>query len=61
MKKFIKYIKESIVELKKVTWPSKKETYRYTFLVIGISLLVAAFLGTLDFFFNIGLEFLIIK
>ena len=61
MGKFGKYVKESIIELKKVTWPSKKETYRYTFLVIGISLLVAAFLGSLDFIFNIGLEFLITK
>ncbi len=61
MEKIVKYVKESIVELKKVTWPGKKETQRYTFLVIGISLLVAAFLGSLDFIFNIGLEFLITK
>lgn len=61
MGKLGKYIKESIIELKKVTWPGKKETYRYTLLVMGISLLVAAFLGTLDFIFNIGLEFLITK
>jgi preprotein translocase subunit SecE len=61
MGKFGKYVKESIIELKKVTWPGKKETYRYTLLVIGISLIVAVFLGTLDFFFNVGLEFLITK
>jgi preprotein translocase subunit SecE len=59
MEKFNNYVKESVVELKKVTWPTKKETYRYTILVIAISLAVAAFLGGLDFIFNMGLEFLI--
>lgn len=52
MNKLINYIKESIAEMKKVTWPSKKETYRYTVLVLAISLVVAAFLGALDFAFN---------
>ncbi len=61
MEKIAKYIKESVIELKKVTWPNKKETSRYTLLVVGLSLLVAAFLGSLDFIFNLGLEFLIIK
>jgi preprotein translocase subunit SecE len=59
MGKLSNYFKESIAELKKVTWPSKKETYRYTFLVLGISLLVAIFLGALDFIFNLGFTNLI--
>jgi preprotein translocase subunit SecE len=59
MSKFSDYIKNSIVELKKVSWPTKKETYNYTLLVIGVSLATAAFLGGLDFIFNLGLEFLI--
>jgi preprotein translocase subunit SecE len=46
------YIKSSIEEMKKVTWPTKKETYNYTILVIGISLGVAAFLGALDYIFS---------
>jgi preprotein translocase subunit SecE len=50
--KLINYIKSSIEEMKKVTWPSKKETYNYTVLVIGISLGVAAFLGALDYVFS---------
>lgn len=61
MGKINNYIKESIIELKKVTWPTKKETYRYTFMVIGLSLSVAIFLGALDFVFNLGLETLITK
>jgi preprotein translocase subunit SecE len=61
MKKFNNYIKESIIELRKVTWPSKKDTYRYSVLVIVISLLIAAFLGGLDYIFNFGLEALITR
>ncbi len=61
MKKFNDYIKESIIEIKKVTWPSKKDTYRYSILVIVISLLIAVFLGGLDYIFNFGLELLITR
>lgn len=57
--KITNYIKASIEEMKKVTWPTKKETYSYTILVIGISLGVAAFLGILDYFFNWGLEYIL--
>ncbi|HNV12568.1 MAG TPA: preprotein translocase subunit SecE [bacterium] len=59
MSKFSNYIKNSIIELKKVSWPTKKETYNYTLLVVGVSLATAVFLGGLDFIFNLGLEFLI--
>ena len=52
MPKIAKYIKASIEEMKKVTWPTKKETKNYTILVIGISLAVAAFLGALDYIFS---------
>ncbi|PKM91379.1 preprotein translocase subunit SecE [Candidatus Falkowbacteria bacterium HGW-Falkowbacteria-1] len=59
MSKFGNYIKSSIAELKKVSWPTKKETYHYTLIVIGLSLAVAIFLGSLDYVFNLGLESLI--
>lgn len=50
-KKAIEFLKEVRSELKRVTWLSKKETIKYTLIVIGISLVVAAFLGGLDFLF----------
>ncbi len=56
-----KYFKESLAELKKVSWPTKKETYRYTIMVFGLSIALAVFLGALDFVFNLGLEELLIK
>jgi len=51
-KKAIKFLKEVRIELKRVTWPTRKQTARYTFIVIGFSLAVAAFLGGLDFLFT---------
>lgn len=61
MNKIASYIRESIAEMKKVTWPTKKETYNYTLLVIGISLGAAIFLGILDYIFTYGLQFIINK
>lgn len=61
MSKISRYFQESLEEMKKVTWPTKKETYNYTVLVITISLAVAAFLGVLDYGFNLGLKELIIQ
>ncbi len=49
LNKLINYIKASKRELKKVVWPSKKQTRNHTLLVIGFSLAVAAFLGAVDF------------
>ncbi len=59
MSKITSYFKESVAELKKVTWPTKKETYNYTLLVIAISLGVAIFLGVLDYIFAQGFQALI--
>lgn len=59
MEKIIKYVRSSIEEMKKVTWPTKKETYNYTILVICISIGVALFLSALDLGFNQGIKFII--
>ncbi|NTU99166.1 preprotein translocase subunit SecE [Candidatus Falkowbacteria bacterium] len=53
------YLKEAIEELKKVAWPTRKETTNYTLLVIGVSLAVSAFLFLLDSLFTTGLNWLI--
>ncbi|MBZ9572604.1 preprotein translocase subunit SecE [Patescibacteria group bacterium] len=45
------FFKEVWTEAKKVDWPTRSETFRYTLIVIGISAAVAAFLGILDFGF----------
>jgi preprotein translocase subunit SecE len=56
MNKISTYLKESMEEMKKVTWPTKKETYHYTLMIIIISLGVALFLGLLDTGFNAALQ-----
>lgn len=48
-KKFANYIKDSVTELKKVVWPTKKEVIKKTGQVLFISLFVAFFLGAVDF------------
>ncbi|MEK9194211.1 MAG: preprotein translocase subunit SecE [Patescibacteria group bacterium] len=50
------FLLESRQELKKVNWPSREETIRYTIFVIGLSLAVAIFLGILDFIFLAALK-----
>ena len=52
----IEYIKSSRAELKHASWPTRKETIRFTIIVIGVSFFVAAFLGGLDLLFTYGLE-----
>ncbi|MBT3538962.1 preprotein translocase subunit SecE [Candidatus Parcubacteria bacterium] len=59
MNKLIKYIRESIGELKKVTWPTKKQTTTYTIVVVAMSIGVAIFFAILDWFFNLGLGIII--
>ena len=54
--KITAYIKDSIAELKKVTWPTKKQTTNYTLLVIGVSLSLAAFIGIIDYLLTVGVQ-----
>ncbi|MBU0731642.1 preprotein translocase subunit SecE [Patescibacteria group bacterium] len=54
--RFWTYLKESREELKKVSWPTRKDTLKGTYTVLVFTLIVAVFLGVLDYFFNLGLE-----
>lgn len=42
------YVKESKAELDKVIWPTKNETIRLTVLVLGISMVVGAYISGID-------------
>jgi preprotein translocase SecE subunit len=43
------YVKHSIAELKKVTWPNRDVTVRFSTLVIIVSLIFAIFFAALDY------------
>lgn len=51
-KKLEVFFKEVYVELKRVNWLSRKDVLRYTFIVLGVTLIVSAFLGALDYIFT---------
>jgi preprotein translocase SecE subunit len=59
MSKLSNYIAETKEEMKHVSWPTKKQTFMFTMLVIFISIGVAAYLGVFDFLFTLGLKSLI--
>ena len=52
MKSPLIFLKEVRAEMNNVSWPSKEETTRLTGVVIGVSLIVAIFIGILDFLFT---------
>ena len=57
----VKYFSEAKVELKKVTWPTRKETINYTMIVIGVCLSLAIFIGAVDFGLSKALELIVAK
>lgn len=48
----IRYIKGSMEELSKVTWPTKNQAVRLTGIVLVFCLVVSVFLGLVDLGFN---------
>jgi preprotein translocase subunit SecE len=52
MRKFIQFLKDARLELKKVSWPNRKELVGSTTLVIIVSILAGLFLGLLDVIFS---------
>ena len=49
IQKIIQFIKEAKIELKKVTWPTPKQTLASTAVVIIIVFIVSIYLGIVDF------------
>jgi preprotein translocase subunit SecE len=60
MAKLIHYLKEVRAEVKKVNWPTRAQTMRYTLAVIGLSLVLAVFFGALDYGFSYLVETFVI-
>jgi len=52
---FLKYLKETQIELKHVVFPTAKQTISYTMVVITVSIVIAVMLGAVDFGLREGL------
>lgn len=48
----VRYLRQTRGELRKVTWPTRQESQRLTAIVLGVTAVMALFLGTLDFIFS---------
>ena len=55
------FFKEVFVEMKRVSWLSQKDVLRYTLIVLGVTIAVAAFLGGLDFIFTSIIKSFVLK
>ena len=55
------FFKEVWVEMKRVSWLSRKDIVRYTVIVLGVTIVVSAFLGGLDYIFTEILKLVILK
>lgn len=46
-----RYFKETIAELKKVSWPTRQEALNLTLIVVGFTIFMAVLLGLIDYIF----------
>ena len=47
-----RFYRETVGELRKVTWPTRQEATNLTFIVIMVTFGMSAFLGIVDFLFT---------
>ncbi|MEZ5358937.1 MAG: preprotein translocase subunit SecE [Candidatus Zixiibacteriota bacterium] len=49
MQKIVKFLKETVAEMKKVTWPTRQEIVGSTVVTVVVSIIVSIFIGVVDF------------
>lgn len=54
-----RYLKETIGELRKVTWPTRREATNLTIIVIIVTFSMSALLGVLDFIYTKVFSFIL--
>jgi preprotein translocase subunit SecE len=59
IQKIQRFWRETIGELRKVTWPTPKEAWKMTRLVMIVMVIMAMLLGVLDFVFSQFISFLV--
>jgi len=45
------YLRDTRGELRKVSWPTRKQATNLTLIVLAVTVVMAAFLGAIDFLF----------
>lgn len=55
----VTYLRETVDEMKRVSWPTRQETVKLTVIVVAISIVVAFYVGGLDFAFTNLLKLII--
>ncbi len=48
----LRYFGDIVSELRRVTWPTREETYRLTLMVIMVAATIGLFLGLVDMVFS---------
>jgi len=61
LQKIKSFFKEVYIEMRKVNWLTRSELLRYTLIVVAVTIIVAAFLGGLDYLFSTLIKRFIIK
>ena len=58
MKKLIEFLKAAWVELKKVSWPGRKEIIASTVVVVIVGFLLMLYIGIIDFLLAKAVKFI---
>lgn len=48
------YVQESVMELKRVTWPTGKQAFKLTLIVLGFCMVAIVFIGVVDWALSFG-------
>ena len=51
-RRFVAYVRDSVRELQKVVWPTRRETFQMTLYVFGFAVIMAIFLWLVDKLFE---------
>ena len=57
----MQYLRDTRAELRKVTWPTRKEAWNLTLIVLGATAAMAAILGLADFGFSETMRALVLR
>lgn len=55
------FFRDVWAEMRRVSWLSQKDIFKYTLIVLALTIVVAAFLGGLDFIFTSIIKSLILN